>query len=408
MKILVVSNLFPPHYLGGYELLCKNVCDELSRRGHDICVLTSDHTTGKTQRGSNPSDGLSMTHSYPVDRSMKLYIPFGAPPSISRWKRYRAGIHNKDAVNRIINMQNPDIVFVWSQLRLGLGAAYGATQKGLPVVYTFNDDHIKGFSTPQWGWSIRQAYRYIADCLIFPENTVAGLELSRSTAISRSTRDEIIGSNVDVSKTNIIYQGIPIEQFPLKETAGNVSSPVRIIYAGQLHHYKGVHTILEAAVILRKEQSFPFTITIAGSGSSDYEAFLKDFTLQHNLEDCVSFAGKIARESMSDFYQKGDIFVFPSIWKEPFGLTHLEAMASGTPVISTTRGGPGEFLLDGENALTFEAEDSHMLSEKVAHLVHSNELRKQIACTARETVEKQFSMSVYVDSLEALLSQYRL
>jgi glycosyltransferase involved in cell wall biosynthesis len=421
MNILVVSNLFPPHYLGGYELLCKGVCDDLHRRGHSITVLTTNHGLSTSADDGGEAENIiqsecmsqsestvqpqniSESFPYKVHRTLNLYIPFGTAPSISRLKRHFIGLHNYRVTRKIIDQVKPDVIFVWSQLRLTLGSAYAATDSGIPVVYTYNDDHISGYRTPETGYSLLKAYRYIADCLLFPRNCVGGLDLSRSTAISRSVRDEITAKGVDVSAAEVIYQGIPIEQFPLKSNPGTVSKRVKILYAGQLHHYKGVHTIIEAAINLKRHNLFEFEVTIAGSGAPSYQKELEELIRVNDLSKEVIFAGKILREDMCKFYQENDIFIFPSIWKEPFGLTHLEAMACGTPVISTTCGGPGEFLIDGENSLTFEAEDAGNLADKVARLVQDPILRNKIVRIARETVEAKFTMTTYVNSLEEML-----
>jgi len=172
------------------------------------------------------------------------------------------------------------------------------------------------------------------------------------------------------------------------------------LYAGQLHHYKGVHTILEAAKTLR-ERGVAFTIDLAGDGPEPYQAELKRVADASGAT--VRFLGKQGHESMPALYRDHDIFLFPSIWPEPFGLTHLEAMASGLPVISTAGGGQGEFLKDGENALVFKEADSDGLAAAILRLIESPELRQEIALEGRRTVEQQFSLSGYVANLESFL-----
>ena len=88
--------------------------------------------------------------------------------------------------------------------------------------------------------------------------------------------------------------------------------------------------------------------------------------------------------------------VFPSIWSEPFGLTHLEAMASGVPVVSTANGGQGEFLRDGVNALVFEPEDAEGLACRLASLIVDDSLRRRIALGGRRLVEREFTLTRYV------------
>lgn len=104
-------------------------------------------------------------------------------------------------------------------------------------------------------------------------------------------------------------------------------------------------------------------------------------------------------------YRTHDIFVFPSIWQEPFGLTPLEAMASGTPGISTVNGGHGEFIKDRINALVFKEDDAGILAQQVYSLIENDELQQQITATARQMVTKLFSMDRYVNELETFLSE---
>jgi len=64
MRILALTNLFPPHYLGGYELICHMVVKELRARGHDVQILTSDHVLSGT--GSLREDQ--------IERSLKIRV----------------------------------------------------------------------------------------------------------------------------------------------------------------------------------------------------------------------------------------------------------------------------------------------------------------------------------------------
>ena len=119
----------------------------------------------------------------------------------------------------------------------------------------------------------------------------------------------------------------------------------------------------------------------------------------------IKFTGKVEQSQLPGIYREHDIFVFPSKWQEPFGLTHLEAMSSGTPVISTTDGGHGEFLKDGENALVFEKENPGGLAAQISRLIRDNDLARHLAATARAMVEQEFTLKRYVADIEAFLQK---
>ena len=82
-------------------------------------------------------------------------------------------------------------------------------------------------------------------------------------------------------------------------------------------------------------------------------------------------------------------------------------MASGTPVVSTPNGGPGEFLVDGENALLFRAGDAVGLADRIIRLIRDDSLRRRLAVAGRRTVERDFTLDRYVASLERMLFDTR-
>ena len=105
--------------------------------------------------------------------------------------------------------------------------------------------------------------------------------------------------------------------------------------------------------ILTQKGYEKFTLSIVGGGSSDYVSELQKLVEEKKLQQLVTFWGMQPREEVKDFFQNHDIFIFSSIWEEPFGIVILEAMASGMPVIGAAVGGSKEILVDGENALVY-------------------------------------------------------
>ena len=395
MKILVVSNLYPPAVVGGYEILCAQVAEALSSSGHQVRVLTS-RIDGDRRRED-------ATASPRVIRELELTSPFGAPARNSRLRRHRIGRWNASVAEAAVREWEPDVVFVWSQLRLTVAVARACEGLGIPVCYTMNDAHLAGFLPRRFAATPRSAAGAFLDRVVVPRDTVRGLRLDRVTCISRVVADHLAEEGVAGLEPRVIHQGIPIERFPLKERPGSRHDPVRLLYAGQLHDYKGPQHLLEALARL-SDSAGPgpsFQLTIAGAGP--LRGDLERRALERRLP--VTFTGALGHERMPGLYRDHDVLAFPSTWKEPFGLTHLEAMASGTPVISTTVGGQAEFLRDGENALTVPPADPEALAGAIRRLAEDDALRRRLAIEGRKTVERHFTLSRYVTELEGWLTE---
>ena len=397
MNILIISNLYPPYVLGGYEILCGQVVQYLKDRHHTLHILTSHHGV---------DSGKSTKSEEKITRSLRLYLPFGEKAAFLRKERVKTARFDKKITKEVIGQCRPDVIFIWSLLRLTPGSARAAEESGIPVVYTFNDENIAGFLPASRAFSPKAFIRWGLDTFITPGITLCGLKFTHTTCISRIVKRNLLNKGMKIGNSHIIYQGIPIENFPQKAAAGIMQRPVRILYAGQLHFYKGVHTIIEALTKLKgsANENIPeFTLTIAGRGdeSDPYTDNLKNQAMQGGFP--TDFLGIVPHHEMSAVYQKHDIFVFPSIWEEPFGLTHIEAMASGLPVVSTANGGQGEFLKADENALVFPPGDADALAACLERLMTDTDLFKKLALQGRDTAVREFTFSRYVDELENLL-----
>jgi len=393
MRILFISNLYPPHTLGGYEILCGQVADELKRRGHEIIILTSTH--GVAHGASSPLEPG-------VNRLLDLYVPFATKVGVKRWKRRKTGRRNYQIAGKIIARERPDLVFVWSQLRLTLGAARAAQHSGTPLAFTFNDEHIAGFLPAPLRLSPRGVAAYVADRYLCREITLHGINIGNATCISECVKKNLSQRGVPVGDAAVIYQGIELDAFPVRVECRTKPRRTRVLFVGQLHCDKGVHTLIDAAhVIATVLGPDAVRVSIVGSGSSMYEQRLRQLA-QHGSAQ-IDFLGQVARCDLSRIYREHDIFVFPSIWAEPFGLTHLEAMASGLPVVSTADGGHGEFLQHQVNALVFEKGNAAQLAQHIITLSRSHQQCRRLAANARAMVETRFSLRRYVADLETFL-----
>jgi glycosyltransferase involved in cell wall biosynthesis len=99
----------------------------------------------------------------------------------------------------------------------------------------------------------------------------------------------------------------------------------------------------------------------------------------------------VFHEKLAEYYRSADVFVFPSIWDEPFGIPVIEAMAAGLPVVATRVGGVVETVEDGKTGFLVPPADSHALAEAISALVQDRALRERLGAAGRERALELFS-----------------
>jgi glycosyltransferase involved in cell wall biosynthesis len=397
MKILVVGNLYPPIVFGGYEILCAQVVERLRARGHEVEVLTSDFRAEDATLDMNVDRSLRLTTDFPRPGEEVGFVDFrlGSIQAVARW--------NFHVTLAKLRRADYDVVFCWCMNRLSLGPVYAARDRGVPVCCTVNDEHPRQFRWTPDPVGIRQHIRAVAERRLWPMATFRGLESVSIAVISHALKRTLIAQGVPLHEAEVIHQGIPLDGFPFRPLERHGEDPLRLLYVGQLAKTKGVHTLIRSIGELRGEDGRDVRLTVVGSGVPKYRASLEKMVLDHGIGDRVSFMGKVGHDEVARAYRTHHAFVFPSEWEEPFGLTHLEAMASGCPVISTTTGGSAELIRHNENAMSFPAGDSSELSARIRRLSDSEALRRRLARNGRAWVEKHHSLEGYVSGLESFL-----
>ena len=130
MRILVLSNLYPPAAVGGYERMCHDVVERWRARGHDITVLTT--TFGGAGQPVEPA----------VHRRLSLYWngeEIVCPPLLQQIRLERA---NQRALARALRRARPDVVSVWGMGGLSLGLLAAISDRGLPITFVVGDDWL--------------------------------------------------------------------------------------------------------------------------------------------------------------------------------------------------------------------------------------------------------------------------
>jgi glycosyltransferase involved in cell wall biosynthesis len=391
MRVLAVGNMYPPHHFGGYELVWRSAMRHLERNGHEVLVLTTDVRT----ESAEPDDPN-------VVRELSWYWRDHGFPPRSRVERVRLERRNARVLRRQLRDFRPDVVSWWSMGGMSLSLIETVRRAGVPAVAFVHDDWLD-YGRQVDGWTSVFAEQYgtaarIAERLTGAPAQVDLEQAGRYVFVSETTRRRAREAGVDPSDTGIAHSGIdPGFVDPAPEREWDWS----LLYVGRLDERKGVDTAVEALAHLPE----PAMLTLIGGWDEREEARLRALAGRAGVAARVRFAGQRSRDEVRAAYADADVVVFPVRWEEPWGLVPLEAMARGRPVVATGRGGSGEYLRDGENALLFEAGDPEALAAAVRRLAADPALRGRIReaglATAPLHTEDQFNAAVLRELLAA-------
>jgi glycogen synthase len=407
MKILALTNLYPPHYLGGYELIAWAVLNALRERGHEIHILTSNHeVSGK----STPPPEQE------IDRVLRIHGFYGHSWH-GIWKLRELEKHNNQILVSTIARFKPDIVYVWNMGGLSKSMVFTLQRLGLPTLFYLSDHWIaRGFHSDvwlQWWNNPSRKHRLVRGFLgaiglrshwdrIAPTNPLEHLKFQRLYFCSKALRKLTASAGFEVMHGGVIY--CPVDTAKFTGTPKSDGDPFkRLLLAGRLASDKGTLTALKAMQILReRNQVSGLELRVYGQGDANYTATLHRFVAEHKLPVTFHAADM---GSMPEVYRSHDALLFTSEWAEPFALTPLEAMASGLPVIGTTTGGSREIFRHEHNALTYVAGNAEELADRIAMLATNPDLRARIAATGQQEVRANYAEPLIVDQIENYLKE---
>lgn len=189
------------------------------------------------------------------------------------------------------------------------------------------------------------------------------------TLTTEMKKDIISFSKVKKGKVQVLGNGIDPDQFN-QTKINNDKTFKKILYAGRLDAAKGIFTLLNAFKDI-SEKNDGILLSLAGEGPLKNQ--IKEYCIQHNLVKSVFFLNKVPHEKMQELYSDHNLLVLPS-FSEGFPLVPLEAMACGTPVISsdicaklgqpTFKTGDSEDLINVVNKYLFDKNKLEQLSQK--------------------------------------------
>jgi glycosyltransferase involved in cell wall biosynthesis len=419
MKILFITNGYPPHRWAGTETYTAGIAEELARRGNRVTVLC----IGEWEAGSNYWNGYRDEEREAV-RIRRLDLDWRKSPDPSRYL-----YDNPVVANHLVTFLDeiqPHLVHVTSCETLSASVIPTVKNAGLPLLLSLTDfwflcpritllrsdgENCDGNTTP---WECLQCQLRGSPMYRWPSQVIgekaAGkllTAMSRHPAFTRQRGLRGMAGDMEKRKTFLmqvleladlrltaslfvrdvyLQNGVnkPIEIHPyghdlswLKNYAGKMPSDViRFGFIGQIIHSKGVHLLLEAARTLWSAGESAFRIVVYGNLAKEPQY---SRTLQELSQDLpnVHFQGTYAHEDSGRVFEDIDVLVVPSLWYD-FPLIIHEAFATKTPVIATAIGGMAEAVDHGNTGLVFERGNAADLAAQMLRLIREPAILTQM------------------------------
>ncbi len=426
MKILMVSNFYPPHYRGGYEVRCKQVAETMQRRGHDVRVLTSVsgmpmNVLGQFARPTEIIEGVR------VDRWLDIYA-YGPQPPYRPWNLFHAKRLLADArrFKGILSEFKPDLVNWWSMNGLAMNLLPLPNTFHIPDIhwiehpwmvdeYGVAGEQVAPFWASLWDglWGPRQAQpalkwigrrweqRVAVEGLptrVFPNRP------SHMVFVSEFLRTFYRDAGLSFPSSEIIFGGVPTERFSSPVRKHNSESHIRLLYAGQITPDRGLHTAVEAFAQLAPHLRARMSFSVAGHSPGEYFEGVQKRVKELGLEGVVTFLGKVPHDRMPDVYKEHDILLFMSTREEGLPLVMVEAMLAGCAVITTGSGGAIEVAEIADLPL-IPKHDSEALTNRLTDLATHPDKLDDIALRGQEIARKEFSLDVMIHRWESTIAR---
>jgi glycosyltransferase involved in cell wall biosynthesis len=199
--------------------------------------------------------------------------------------------------------------------------------------------------------------------------------------------------NIEILPNAISTGKIP----PVEKRAGKKT----IIFFGRIHESKGLHEIVEACEILKKE-NFQFKFRCFGTGP-EKKFFIRE--MSRILDEDFYYGGVVAGDEKWSELARADIFLLPSRYGEGLPLAMLEAMAARCVPVVGNVASVRAVIKDGANGFMVEPYNAAQTAEKLALLLSGGADWQNLRETARRTVEENFSIDDYVEKLENIYAE---
>ena len=382
MRICFVCNEYPPAPHGGIGTFVRTLGTFLARQGHDVSVVGFGANSAGQMTWED--QGVEVTH----PRMPMRWFSAGAVNRYAQtaWGGMKRMVLSK-TVGRLASKRCVDVVesYDWSgplwrhPLVPLIVRMHGANTAHCVYEQRRPSRNLRHFERKNLG---------LADRLVAVSEHIGGLTV-RSVGLPNKPY-------------RVIYNAVDTELFRPRDTPRDGNE---VLYVGTVNRRKGVEELFKAIPeVLAKRPGTRFRMAGAISKSESGES-LDEYLLGMLPEGCrssVEFLGRIPHEELPLLYNRAAVCVFPSL-AEAFGLTCVEAMSCGRPVVMTNQASGPEIVEDGVSGVLADPRDAKDVAECLLRILDNPELQQRMGKAARQRAEEKFSLHSLA---EATLEEY--
>jgi D-inositol-3-phosphate glycosyltransferase len=380
---------------GGQNVYVAQVARHLARLGHKVDVFTR-RDGSRLPEVVDWKDGVRIIH-----------ITAGPPRHVRKEELLPYMDEFTDQCHRFMGGRpGYDIIHAnfWMS---GLVAADIKQRLGIPFVVTF---HALG--------RVRRLYQGVEDQ--FPSSRPAIEERIIAEAdaiIAECPQDEEDLASLYSARSGKVVaipcgfdpaEFWPMDRFLARRELGLPKQDFTVLQLGRVVPRKGIDTVIRGFARIAADHSKAAQLIIVGGESTALQtrtetemSRLRQVAVEEGVEDLVSFVGRRSRERLRYYYNAADVFV-TTPWYEPFGITPLEAMACGVPVIGSEVGGIKYSVADGETGYLIPAKDHEKLAQVLSYLYTHPTVRERLGREGINRVNGLFTWQKVVASIGEL------
>ena len=376
MKILHVIPFFTPAR-GGSVIVPYYLSKELSKRGHEVTLITTDFEFDEGYAKSIEKNGVKVIPFHSI-ANIKLFL---LSPSMKKWTR--ENIKSFDVVH-LHNFRSYQNVIVYRYSR----------KYGVPYVLQAHGSLPKIIEKQK----LKELYDWIFGYRLLND-------ASKIIAVSKAEVKEYKQMNVYEDKIITIPNGIDIEAFKELPTHGmfrekyDIKEDHMILFLGRIHKRKGIDFLIKSFSELAKERSGVILVII---GPDDgYKVEVEKSIKTQNLDNRIKLIGYVNEKDKISAYTDADVLVYPAVF-EIFGLVPFEAIMCGSPVIVADDCGCGELVKESGAGYLVKYGDIEKLKEKMKWIIENPEERVKMVGRGKRYIKENLTWDKVVGRVEVV------